>query len=236
MPVTRTSLPGGAVVAVVNRCRARRLDCARALLSRALDRGPPCRREHGRQCEHGEQHEGGMDRRQQGHRHAEAQDPPAGGEQRHVHVVEHEHLVAQHREPIEVLGAFVMRDGRDRRLEAGDVGLERDRDLVAEAALHPGADRAEKPRRCSRYAEADGRRADQAGSVLEHTFTKQHEPQREQRIGQRRQLRQHERREHQARLMAVAELAQPPHRRERRRQVVQLVRDGRRGRDQARTS
>src|SRR6185295_1541411 len=28
MPVTRTSLPGGAVVAVVNRCRASRLLCA----------------------------------------------------------------------------------------------------------------------------------------------------------------------------------------------------------------
>ena len=28
MPVTRTSLPGGAVVAVVNRCRASRCDCA----------------------------------------------------------------------------------------------------------------------------------------------------------------------------------------------------------------
>lgn len=28
MPVTRTSLPGGAVVAVTNRCRARRADCA----------------------------------------------------------------------------------------------------------------------------------------------------------------------------------------------------------------
>src|SRR2546427_6701577 len=42
------------------------------------------------------------DRHQQRDRHAEAEDPPAGGEQRHVHVVEHEDLVAQHREAIEV--------------------------------------------------------------------------------------------------------------------------------------
>ena len=129
-----------------------------ALLGDALDRGPPRRREHGRQREHGEQHERRMDRHEQRDRHAEPQDPPAGGEHRHVHVVEHEHLVAQHREPIEVVGALLVRDGRDRRLQPGDVRFERDRDLVAEAALHARADRAQEPGRRGRDAEADRRR------------------------------------------------------------------------------
>ena len=199
-----------------------------ALLGGALDGGPPRRREHGRQREDGEQHERRMDRRQQRDRHAEPQDPAAGREQRHVHVIEHEHLIAQHREPIEVVGALVVRDGRDRRLQPGDVRFERDRHLVAEAPLHARADRAQEPRRRGRHAEADGRRAHEAGPLLEHALAEQHQPQREQRIGQRGELRQHERGEHQPRLVAVAELAQPPHRRQRRRQRVDRPRPSRR--------
>jgi hypothetical protein len=61
-------------------------------------------------------------------------------------VIEDEHLIAQHREAVEVVGALVVRDGRDRRLEPGDVRFERDGDPVAEAPLHPGADGLEEPR------------------------------------------------------------------------------------------
>ena len=171
-----------------------------------------------------------MDRHQQRDRHAQAQDPAARGEQRHVHVVEHEHLIAQHRQAIEIVGPLLMRDGRDRRLQPGDVRFERDRHLVAEAALHARADGAQKPRRGGRHAEADRRAAHQCRPVLEHALAEQHEPQREQRVGQRGELRQHERREHQARLVPVAELAQPPHRRQRRRQRVDADR-GRSGED-----
>ena len=191
-----------------------------ALLGVALDRRPPRRRQHRRQREHREQHQRRVDRHQQRDRDAEPQDPAAGGEQRHVHVVEHEHLVAQHRQPVEVLGPLLVRDGRDRRLQPGDVRLERDRHLVAEAALHARADRAEEPGRRRRHAEADRRAPHQAAVVLEHAVAEQLEPQREQRVGQRGEQRQHERREHQPRLVAVAELAQPPHRRQRRRQGV----------------
>ena len=191
-----------------------------AFLGGALDRGPPRRRQHGGHGEDGEQHERGMNRGQQHDRDAEAQDPPARGEQRHVHVVEHEHLVAEHGEPIEIVGALVVRDGRDRRLEPGDVRFERDRHLVAEAPLHAGADRAEEPGRGGGHAESDGAAAHQTGPVLEHALAEQHQPQREQRIGQRRELRQRERGDHQPRLVPVAELAQPPHRRQRGRQVV----------------
>ena len=49
MPVTRTSLPGGAVVAAMNRWRASRSAGRAALLGRALDAGPPGRGQHGRQ-------------------------------------------------------------------------------------------------------------------------------------------------------------------------------------------
>ena len=173
-----------------------------------------------------------MNRRQQRHRHAQPQDPPERGEQRHVHVVEHEHLVAQHGEPVEILGALLMRDRRDRRLQSRDVRFERDRHLVAEAALHARADGAQKPGRGGRHAEANRRALHHAGSVLEHALAEQHQPQREQRIGQRGELRQHERRDHQARLVAIAQLAQPPHRRQRGRQRRRFRRDL----DQARTS
>ena len=57
-----------------------------------------------------------------------------------------------------------------------------------------------------------------AAGLIEHALAEQHQPQREQRIGQRRHQRQHERHEHQPRLVTIAELAQPPHRRQRRRQ------------------
>ena len=57
-------------------------------------------------------------------------------------------------------------------------------------------------------------------SPCEHAVAEQLEPEREQRVGQRREQRERERREQQARLVAVAELAQPPHRRQRGRQVV----------------
>src|ERR1700726_1039122 len=64
------------------------------LLRGALDAGPPGRGQHRRQGEHGQQRQRRVDRRQQRQGHAEAQDPAAGGEQRHVHVVEDEDLVA----------------------------------------------------------------------------------------------------------------------------------------------
>ena len=118
MPVTRTSLPGVAVVAVVKRCRASRPAGAPRSWTHALDRRPPGRRQHRRHREHRQQRQRRMNRHQQRDRHAEPQDPPAGGKQRHVHVVEHEHLVAQHAEPIEILGTLVMRDGGDRRQQA----------------------------------------------------------------------------------------------------------------------
>ena len=100
-----------------------------------------------------------------------------------------------------------------------DVRLERDRHLVAEAPLHARADGAQEPgrRRRTRRGRSPQPRA-AAGPMLEHAVAEQHQPQREQRVGQRRELRQHERRQHQPRLVPVAELAQPPHRRQRRRQ------------------
>ena len=161
-----------------------------------------------------------MDCRQQRHRHAEAQQPAASGEHGHVHVIEHEHLIAQHGEPVEVIGTLVMGDGHQGCLQTGDVRFERDRDLVTEAPLHPGADRAEKPRCRGRNAETERRRAHQTLLVHQQTLTQQLEPEGQQRVRKHRQLRQDERGQHQPGLVAVTQLAQAPHRGERRRQVV----------------
>ncbi len=182
------------------------------LLRGSLDRRAPRRSQHGRGCEHREQEERGVNRRQQRHGHAQPQDPPESGKQRHIHVVKHEHLIAEHGQAIEILRAFLVRDGRDRCLQLRDVGLERDGHLVAETALHAGANGAKKPRRSGRHAEPNRRGLHHPGSMLEDAFAEEHQPQREERIGQRGELRQHERGAHQARLVAIAQLAQPPHR------------------------
>jgi len=72
-------------------------------------------------------------------------------------VIEHEHLVAQHREAVEVVRPLVVRDRGDRRLQPGDVRLERDRHAVAEAALHAGAHGTQEPRRGGGGGEAERR-------------------------------------------------------------------------------
>ena len=68
------------------------------LLRLPLDGGAPRRGDGSGRREEGEPEERRVDRRQQRHRHPEAQQPPQGGEHRHVHVVEHEHLVSQDRQ------------------------------------------------------------------------------------------------------------------------------------------
>ncbi len=186
--------------------------CA-ALLRVSFDCGPPRRRQHRRDRAHGKQHERRVNRRQQRHRYAQPQDPPQRGKHRHVHVVKHEHLIAEHGQAIEILRAFLMRNGGDGGLQLRDVRLQRDGHSVAEAALHARADGAEKPRRGGRDTQPNRRAFHHAGSVFQNAFAEQHQPQGKERIGQRRELRQHKGHDHQAGLVAIPQLAQPPHRR-----------------------
>ena len=146
MRVTRTSLPGGAVVARSNRCRARRLaDAPRSSAARSTP---------GRHVEvstvgsanTASSASAGMNRHQQRQRHAEPQDPSAGREQRHVHVIEHEHLIAQHGEPVQIFRTLVMSDGGDRSLQPGHVRFQRHGHAVAKAALRAVADDAAETR------------------------------------------------------------------------------------------
>jgi hypothetical protein len=189
----------------------------------ALDGGTPRRGEHRRNREDREEDERDVNRREERDRHGQAQNPPARGEDRHVHVVQHKDLIAQHRQPIQVVGTLLMGDGGHRCLKPGDVRLERNRDLVAEPTLDARAHGPQKPRGRPRHAEADGRDDEQRRAMVDDAFAKQHEPQRDEGVGQRGQLREHECGEHHARLVSVAELAQPPHRRHRRRQLVETV-------------
>ena len=124
-----------------------------ALVRLPFDPGPPCRREHRRHREDGEQRERRMNRHEQRNRHPQAQDPRAGRKQRHVHVIEHEDLVAQDRQPVQVLAALLVGDGGDRRQQSGDVRLECNRHLVAKPALHSDADGLKKPGGRGRDAE-----------------------------------------------------------------------------------
>ena len=172
-----------------------------------------------------------MNRDEQRDRDAETQDPPTCREQRHVHVVEHEDLIAQHREAIEILGTLLMRDRRNRREQRRDVRLERDRHLVAEAALHARADglRGTRSRWRTRRAPAAATRtrlqspcSTPSPSSLNQSASSA--------SGSAASSASVNAATISAGSWLVAELAQPPHRRERRRQGVALRGVVRRGR------
>ena len=138
----------------------------------------------------------------------EPQHEPGGGEHRQVHVVEHEDLVAEHRQPVEQLRSLLVGDGRDGGLQVGDVRLEGDGDLVAEATLQ----RASTP--CAGTTSRPPRRPDPRaamphalGIALDHTVAEEGEPEREERVGQGGEQRRDEREGHERGLVPVAELA-----------------------------
>ena len=222
MPARRTSLPAGAVVPRVKRWRASRSCGATRFLDDPLDARPPRGGEEDRHGQHARcKTSAGVDRHQQHDGEREAEDPADRREQRQEHVVEREHLVAQHAQPVEVLGPLVVLDRRHRRLEAGDVRLEGDADLVAEAALHPveqhphvpGAHGREAPARRPRPAPWSGSSlvTPSASSAI-HSATSA--------SGTRGEQGHRERADEQPRLGAVAELHHPPQRAQRRREVV----------------
>ena len=156
MPVTRTSLPGGAVVAIVKRWRASRLACAPRSCAARSTRRPPRRRQHRRQREHGEQRQRRMDRHQQRDGDAEPQDPAARREHAtctcgRARRPDRAASRGDRDSPGRSWCAIVATDG----LQPRDVRLERDRDPVAEAPLHAGADGAQEPGRRRRHAEPD---------------------------------------------------------------------------------
>ena len=186
------------------------------LLGDTFHRRAPRRGQHRGQRKYRQKSERWMDRHQQHNRDRQPENPPAGREDRHVHVVEHEDLVPQDREPVEVLGALVVGDRRHRRLQLRHMRFERNRHLVAKPTLNPHAHRFEEPRARRRQREADGCRTE-----LPHG--QPHQPEGQQGIGQRGDERQHEGGQHQPGLVTVPEPAEPPHRRQGRRQRSNLV-------------
>ena len=128
-----------------------------ALLSNPLDRRPPGGGQHRRQREDRQQHQERMNREQQHNRHAESQNPTARGKQRHVHVVEHEDLIAQNRQSVQIVRPFLVRQRGHRRLQPRNVRLEGDGHPVAETTLEASADRAQQPRPGGGQAQRDAR-------------------------------------------------------------------------------
>ena len=185
---------------------------SRALLSRAFDARSPGGREHRRQREEGEEGECRMHGDEEHDRDTEAEDPPRHREHRHVHVIQHEHLIAQHRNPIEILGNLLVGDARDARLQPRHVRLERDGDLVTKAALDAGAHRAQEPGAGRRQAERDRRKAQSCRVGGDDSVRHQLEPEREQSVRKGSEERKKERPQHQARLVPEAQPAESPHR------------------------
>jgi hypothetical protein len=126
-------------------------------------------------------------------------------------VIEHEHLVAEHRQAIEILGTLLVRDGRHRCLQVRHVRFERDGHPIPKRALDARADRAQHPGGGCRHSKAHRGGLHETGAMLEHPFAEQHQPQGEKRVRQRGQLREHQRRHHQPGLVPVPQPAQPPH-------------------------
>ena len=224
MPVTRTSLPGAAVVAASNRCRARRCACAPCCSTARSTAGRHEAVATVGSAQRAREGQRGVDGHEQADRHREAQDPAGGGEQRHVHVVEHEHLVAQDREPVEIVGPLVVLDGGDVRLQPRDVRFQGDGDPVAEAALGTVADDAQHPRQGGRGGEAARGDGDEGGVAADQPVGEELQPHRHQRVGEGGQERERERDGQQRRLGVEAAPERAPHRRQRRRHVVGGVR------------
>ena len=99
---------------------------------------------------------------------------------------------------------------------------------LSEAPLNARAHRAQEPGGGCRQGEANGGHAHASRLATHETIAEQLEPERQECIWQRRQLRQHEGGEHEARFVPVAQLAESPHRRQRRRQIVARFREHRR--------
>ncbi len=190
------------------------------LLDPALHARSPGRGDHDRDREEREEHEDRADRHEQEQCHHQPDDPADGREQRHEQVVEREHLIAQHREPVEILGSFVVLDGGDRRLQGRDVRFERDGDLVAETPLRPVEHDLEEP--CCRRGcrEPEGGDDDAAVVMVVEAVGEELQPQRDQRVGQRHHDRHREREHEPTRLGLVAELHRAPERAQRRGQLV----------------
>ncbi len=141
-----------------------------AFLGSPFYRGPPCRGQYGRDRKHGEQCEQRMNGDEQRDRHSESEDPPAGREDRHVQMVENEHLIAQHGQAIQVVGTLVMRDRGNGGLKPRDVRFQSDLDLISKPSLHADAHGAQEPRRRGRYTESYGGYDGQAPVSVEHSF------------------------------------------------------------------
>ena len=214
----------GAARPVPGRCRARAAPCpARrwwTARTGASPGGPPARRAPGRRARRpgattwpppsGSRTapaviSTGLTRGQQHDGDGQAEDPAGGGEHRHVHVVEGEDLLAQHGQPVQVLRPLLVRDRGDVGLEPRHVGLQRDRDLVPEAPLHPGGYGRQQPGRHDGDRQRDDREPEQARLVLDQPFAEQREPDREQRVRQRGDQGEDERHAHQRRLVVEAE-------------------------------
>jgi len=188
-------------------------------LDSALYRRPPGGDEERRQRERQQQQQRRMDGGEQERRDHQPEQPTERGEQRHEHVVEREDLLAQHRQPIEVLGPLVVLDGGHRRLQAGDVRLERDGHAIPEAALHALGEHRQVPDERRRHCEPDDGSDDRRPALLIDAIDDESEPQCQQRIGQHHQQPQAQRQHQQLRLRAIAQAERAPQRLKRRRQV-----------------
>jgi hypothetical protein len=111
-------------------------------------------------------------------------------------VVEREHLVAQHRQAVEIVMAFVVFDGGDAGLQARDVGLQRNRNPIAEPTLESIEHDAQEPRQRRADTETDCSNEDPGPVVFEQSGGEQREPQCDERVRQRRE-QSHRERQHQ---------------------------------------
>ena len=101
-------------------------------------------------------------------------------------MVQREYLVPQHRKPVEVLGPFLVLDARDRRLQPRDVRFDRHGRAIAEPPLHAVARDLQEPSCGGRCAQPNRREEHSVALIVLNAVREQLQPQREQRIGQRR--------------------------------------------------
>ena len=97
-----------------------------------------------------------MNHRQQCAGYANSNEPAHGREQRHVYVIQHEHLLAQDRQAIEIFRSLMVRDRDNAGLQFSDMRLQCNGHSVAKPALCAFADDTNKPCQRRRRPHAEG--------------------------------------------------------------------------------
>ncbi len=93
-------------------------------------------------------------------------------------MIEGEDLIAQHRQPVEVLRSLVVLDRRHRGLQVSDVRFESNRHAIAKTPLHSLRQQRQVPRSRDRHSQTDAGSDHLPTMMVQRTIDHELQPQR----------------------------------------------------------